>query len=148
MNTESISQYYGVSFCHSCNPIPGIKITTGSGYGATDPDLTFRKRSDRCMNFNACRSLHRQYPRSSWWTGGRPRTPPHRPRSARLIRRYIAQYSIFNIRVERVKNTVNYDYGYNENIHFSSNRFWILIFFLQVGIYDTTALKTRLCGFP
>ena len=39
MNIERISQYYGVSFCHSCNPIPGIKITTGSGYGATDPDL-------------------------------------------------------------------------------------------------------------
>ena len=47
------------------------------------------------------------------------------------------QYSIFNIRVERVKNTVNYDYGYNENIHFSSNRFWIFIFFICMSEYMT-----------
>ena len=40
---------------------------------------------------------------------------------------------ICNIHVEHVKNTVNYDYGYDDNINFSLNLYQIFFFFIYMS---------------
>ena len=56
---------------------------------------------------------------------------------------YSRYFPYFNFHVELVGNTVNYDYGYDENKYFSSNLYWILFFSYSCRMTLGTVLQAN-----